>query len=520
MQDQPPSVAGQRLSSLYLFAAIAGLVLLLPLFGARTYLVLDRFYSLPGDNAFPESCIAQAVVWAAKGEPVYRALDGASVAPMLYGPLTYYVPAWVGRALDTTTPEALRHIARTWSFACYILAGLLLAEVAASLRRRSGKPAGLLTPLGAALLFWIFHPTPELSVTTRCDAPYLLANLMTVRLLMAFDDRDGAPIAALFGLGAMILLSASIRQIVFAPPATICLWLLARGRWKVFVAFCVAVPACGLALVWAGDRAWGHFIENVVKAGAVEFRLSFMREHFEEASGYLLLMTLPAIVWAVRSWGREARPSAFSIYAIASLPFAFLLAGKKGSGIGYYWETLAASAPLAAIAFEEFFRDAIAWFKSERPKGAPLPAGVAALAAMAIFASVELGALAGNNLLGLIREPYLGEEEVAAELRAIQSWRAEAEVAALPLRWNSLRADLPFLSADLFQHDLIVAAGQVTWAPVVAVIAERRYPVLLVDEPTLAQPEYREAWDALHAHYQRDYSRGDYGFWRANPATE
>lgn len=507
------------LPALWLGLSGCAFVCLFILFATRTAAALVWDFTHPGDNAFPESCIILAVKWAADGEPVYRSLEGLPVAPMLYGPLTYYIPGWMGRWAGDTSPEGLRFVARAWSLFCFVAAGLVLAEVAATLRRREGRPKGLLVPALAASLFWVFAPIPLLAATTRPDAPYLLLELLTIRFLMAFDERDGSSSRlawGLVGLGALILLTASIRQIVLGPPATICLWLLARGRWKTTLAFCVLVPAGGVALLMAGERALGgHLIENIIKAGVVEYRLSFMREHFEQILGFLLLLTVPATFWSVRAWSRGKNPPAFSIYPIAALPFAFLLAGKKGSAIGYYWETLAAAAPGAALAFESATLDALAWWRQKKAETPP-PAEAILLAMCVMLSAIGLGALAGNNLLGMRRGFRLKPEHVEAEVQALQS--VKEPVAALPLRWASLLAGSDFVSADLFQHDLVVTAGQITWEPVVRALQEKRYPALLVDEPVLREEKFALIYAALLANYALDPTVqgpfGPAGIWR------
>jgi len=503
-----------------------GLGLVATLMSLRTVVTLREFFLRPGDNVFPESCILQAVKWAADGEKVYRPLDDVPVAPMLYGPLTYYIPAWMARASGDVSIYRLRLVGRSWSLACYVLVGLLVAEIAVTLRRRRGvwtpdlpddarSPVDwrecLLLGSAAAACFWIFTPIPQVAVTVRCDLQFMLLNLLTVRLLMCYDGRERLPFMALVALAVGILLSASVRQIVLGPPATILLWLMARRQWRQALGFGFGVPLAALVLLGAGE--WlngGAVIDNLLKSGKVAYNLYIMRDNFEHIQSYLLVLFVPGLVLSVAAWQGEL-PQAMSLYAVAALPFAVLLSGKKGSSQAYFMETLMASAPAAVLAFRLVIRQAVAWWPHGATATAP-PLAVA-IVAMLCVGGVQHGALATNNLLGILREP----QPTADFHREVERRLAEygEDIVAVDLTLPVLRLGIPWLTADPFQHELIASSKQISWVPLIDAIETCPARHMVISQSMLGNADYAPATSALHRRYRRDdaASQGMDGWW-------
>lgn len=510
---------GSWLHAFVVLTAAVAVIALFFIFGARTFSIVSRGWVDPADNAIPESAVVLGITWAAQGEPVFRDATPITVPSMLYGPMTYYIPATVGKWLSMTQPHELRFIARLWSLMSTLLITLIVIEAAATLRRREGRRASLLWPLLAGLFSFIFIPMPNWFVTTRCDPPYLLLNILVIRLLMRHDDEDRLPVQTLVALGALILFSASIRQIVLAPPATICLWMLCRRRYLDTILFCIAVPLAGLALLFWGDAALGgHLIENTIKGGAIEYNLTRMRERYHLVLPYVVFLATPATVWAASAW-RARRVGAFALYPFCAFPFAFLLSGKEGSAATYYWETLVAFSPAAVLALETEWERLRALWREGRlmhppPSMIPISVGLC-------LGALLLGAEAGNYLKGLPGEPRVLREEMERDIAILKA--QERPVVAFPLSWAGIMAEKDYIVIDLYLHQ---ALAKVDAASNEAVIERlRAEPAdLAIDDKVFIWPEYEPFRQVIEDNYVKDEAVSEQletvSLWRRKAAND
>jgi len=476
--------------------ALAGLLVLGLLRGSA---VLWIHAQAPNDNVFPESAIVQAMVWAARGEPIYRDLNEMPVVTTLYGPLTYYLPGWFGALIGIDAAPGIRTIARWWSFLCFVGIGGILWWLAQRFDREDGGSGYLAGPL-AALLWIVLFPILPLAVTARCDLQFLLVNLLTIVWVDRWRDDDSIPWSAIAVAMAGILVSASIRQIVLGPPAAIATMLLMRRVWTKAGVFVIGTPVAASALMLLADRlTGGHFITNVIKAGDVEYRLTTMREHFGHMLASLVLLGMPAILWCVGRWS-QGRLSALSLWPFCALPFIFLLAGKRGSSPAYYAEIVLALIPLATAGLLLIARSLMnTWTPDARAEVLRLAAvwGVSTM-----LCCTWLGALAGNDVVGLIREPRVTQEMIDHEIEVLK--RLDPKPVGLPLRWSLLVLESDYISSDLFQHDLIVTAGQMTWTPVTDKLRAGHWPLLAVDGSVVQWSVLEPVEIALREGYEVD----------------
>ncbi len=249
------------------------------------------------------------------------------------------------------------------------LAGLLIPLVGASLAatRFVGTVSTLLTPLligaivyerrrrimpsamcGCAYLGSIF--VYQWGAWGRVDSTAILFSLLAILLILRWPDRRGTCLAA-----SCCLLSLYTKQIQWAAPSAIILWLLWQRQWRHALAFALFLGGLGAALflfltVLTGGQFFLHLVVyNVLQYSHRAF-LSYWRAYALTHGGIVAI----ALLWAAIQV-KAKRPSLPLLY-FGTSAFMTVTVGRTGASSNHFLELTAATLVLCGLCWSELAR--------------------------------------------------------------------------------------------------------------------------------------------------------------------
>lgn len=417
------------------------------------------------DHSYPEGSIVRQAYHVVEGENPYTDWREWPHHFAPYGPLTYYVPAFVARVTGNDDhPMRMYTVGRTVS-------GLFLLGVCVligMMTRTLGAGFAAIPPAILAFLAW-----SELHVFTisfRPDAAQVFFSLLGIYVMLRSKAGIGSAAVVLFALSA----SMWFKPMSWAAILVACGWIIrGLGPRKGGTALLV-FAVVNLSAVWVWDRMCdGWFIRNLSASShsALEpstawnffLWMATIPEDYSEAGAFapriFLISGLAVAVGAVIRFGRDPRLGLLGAATLLSFAISDLAAIRRGSAVNYYLECYALASVGTGVLIDRVFRSLTGGPAAAGPTDSRMRRRTAVVAAIPLATALAftLGRdivkfPARHRLQSALQEPLPLSEVV----RLIEGPILSIHPSRLPLEHPS-----PDTVMDFFQYKFLVMSGRI-----------------------------------------------------------